>query len=223
MTAKGYRHAVTLLLANGLKALPSQAPPALVAEVLTRLARDLVALADDMRVLPDEAAWTSQEYSGAVDRTASLFSHRADGDLAHVIEHTRTRATEILSDIGKHRSPDTGRDLFLLYVPEDRLPLAAPLAIELTKRRFTVAFSDYEVDTPDQMLQRREQGLERHLAGLFLDTPAIARRRWTSPLATDRFRVGAPGSPEIAVDALCQWLGGIRKLRKDSQISPPRV
>ncbi len=27
------------------------------------------------------------------------------------------------------------RDLFLIYVPEDRLPIAAPLAVELTKRR----------------------------------------------------------------------------------------
>src|SRR5262245_21467623 len=106
----GYRHAVTLLLANGLKALPHQPAPALIAEVLTRLARDLVALADDMRVLPDEAAWTTQEFSAAVDRVANLFAHRSDGDLAHVLEHTRTRAIEILSDVGKHHTPDTGRD-----------------------------------------------------------------------------------------------------------------
>ena len=45
------------------------------------------------------------------------------------------------------RGRSTTRDLFLIYVPEDRLPLAAPLAIELTKRRVSVAFAGYEVAT----------------------------------------------------------------------------
>ncbi len=207
----GYRHAVTLLLAHGLRGLPPDGSPALLGEVITRLARDLVALADDMRALPEEAGWTAQEFRSAVDRAAHLFSHRADGDLAHSIDNARTRGVEILSAVGAHRAPDTGRDLFLMYVPEDRIPIAAPLAVELTKRRFTVAFSDYEVDTLDQFHERSGRGLERHTAGLFLETRNIGRRGWKMPPSTDRFRIVRPGSPESSVDRICVWINDLKR------------
>src|SRR5262245_14823218 len=109
----GYRHAVSLLLTSRLRSLPFDCPPAVLSDALTMLARDLVALGDDMRVLPDQAEWTAREFSSAVERARTLFAHRSDGDLADVFEHARTRGVEILSEIGEHRAPDSRRDLFL--------------------------------------------------------------------------------------------------------------
>ena len=71
------------------------------------------------------------------------------------------------------RTPDIEpRDLFLIYVPEDRLPVAAPLAVELTKRRVSVAFADYEVATAQQLTEAVAHGLAHHRAAVVVFTQA---------------------------------------------------
>ena len=207
MPSQGFRHAATLLLSNSLRMLPHDASPALVAEVLTRIARDLVALADDTRASVEVRDWTINEYTGALDRVRQTFSHRVDADFARLLEATRGRAVEILADIGKRSSADIEpRDLFVMYVPEDRLPVAAPLAIELTKRRFTVAFSEYEIATMEQMAERLDSGVSRHRAGILLVTPEFLRKGWRIPPETDRFQIVKPVSAVAAANELAVWL-----------------
>jgi hypothetical protein len=207
MPSQSFRHAATLLLSNGLRMLPHDGSPALVAEVLAQIARDLVALADDTRASADVRDWTINEYTGALDRVRQTFSHRADADFARLLEATRDRAVEILTDIGRHAPADIEpRDLFVMYVPEDRLPVAAPLAIELTKRRFTVAFSEYEIATKEQMVERLDSGASRHRAGILLVTPEFVRKGWRTPPETDRFRVVTPINAVAAADELAVWL-----------------
>jgi hypothetical protein len=208
---QGFRHAATLLLTNSIHSLPAHVSPSSVGEVLERLAGDLVALAHDTKAPPQAAEWTADEYRKTLDRVSQMFSHRADAaDILLALESARQRCSGILDGIGKGRSPDTDtRDLFLMYVPEDRLPVAAPLAIELTKRRFTVAFSDYEVATSLEMLAGIERGIERHRAGVLLNTAALARKAWAIPPAADRFRVVQPANLPATVGDLSAWLAGI--------------
>jgi hypothetical protein len=205
--SQGFRHAATLLLTNSLRMLPHEGSPALVAEVLTQIARDLVALADDTRASADVRDWVINEYTGALDRVLPVFSHRVDADFPHLFEAVRVRAVEILADIGTHSPADIEpRDLFVMYVPEDRLPVAAPLAIELTKRRFTVAFSEYEIATIEQMTERLDCGVSRHRAGILLVTSEFLRKGWRIPPETDRFRIVKPISPVAAANELAVWL-----------------
>ena len=208
MPSQGYRHAATLLLTNSLRKLPHDGAPTLVAEVLEQIARDLVALADDTRSSAEVRDWTISEYTGALDRIVrQMCSHRADADFARLLDATRGRAVEILAGIGTH--PSAGiepRDLFVMYVPEDRLPVAAPLAIELTKRRFTVAFSEYEIATMDQLSERFDAGVSRHRAGILLVTPQFLRKGWPPPPETDRFRMVKPANVAAAADELAAWL-----------------
>ncbi|MCM3878924.1 MAG: hypothetical protein ND807_02340 [Vicinamibacterales bacterium] len=208
---QGFRHAATLLLTNSIRSLPAHASPALVGEALERLAGDLIALAHDTKVPPQAAEWTADEYRKTLDRVSQMFSQRADAeDILRALESARLRCSGILDGIGKDRPTDTGtRDLFLMYVPEDRLPVAAPIAIELTKRRFTVAFSDYEVATGVEMLAGIKRGIEQHRAGVLLNTAALARTAWTIPPAADRFRVVQPANLSATVGDLSAWLAGI--------------
>jgi hypothetical protein len=211
--SQGFRHAVTLLLTNNLRMLPHDGSPALVAEVLTQLARDLVALAGDTRASPDVRDWVTNEYTGALDRVLQAFSHRADADFLRLFEDVRSRAVAILADIGTHSSTDIEvRDLFIMYVAEDRLPIAAPLAIELTKRRFTVAFSEYEIATIEQMTERLDCGASRHRAGILLVTPEFLRKGWRIPPGTDRFRIVKPVNAVAAANELAAWLSSVVKI-----------
>ena len=213
MPSQGFRHAATLLLSNSLRMLPHDGSPTLVAEVLAQIARDLVALADDTRASAEVRDWTINEYTGALDRVRQTCSHRVDADFVRLLEATRERAAEILADIGKHSPADTDpRDLFLMYVPEDRLPVAAPLAIELTKRRFTVAFSEYEIATMEQMTERLDAGASRHRAGILLVTPEFLRKGWQIPPETDRFRVVMPANAVAAAGELAVWLRSVVKI-----------
>ena len=210
----GFRHAATLLLTNSIRTLPHDGSPALIAEVLRRLARDLVALADDMRAPADAVEWTTEEYRKMLDRASHTFSHRGDADFAHLFEMAQTHGTEILEAIGKNRVPESdARDLFLMYVPEDRLPVAAPLAIELAKRRFSVAFSEYEVTTSDQMHEGIQHGLGRHRAGVLLATREVARKGWALPEETDRFRVLRPVIAVATANELAVWLATLMRQR----------
>jgi hypothetical protein len=205
--SQGFRHAATLLLTNSLRLMPHDGSPALVAEVLTQIARDLVALADDTRASADVRDWVINEYTGALDRVLQAFSHRLDADFQRLFEDVRGRAVEILTGIGTHSPADIGpRDLFVMYVPEDRLPIAAPLAIELTKRRFTVAFSEYEIATIEQMTERLDCGVSHHRAGILLVTPEFLRKGWRIPPDTDRFRIVRPVSAVAAANELAVWL-----------------
>jgi hypothetical protein len=214
LPSQGFRHAATLLLTNSIRSLPHDGSPALIAEVFGRLARDLVALADDMRAPAEAVEWTSEEYRKTLDRASQTFSHRADADFAHLFDMAQARGAEILEAIGKNSVRDSeARDLFLMYVPEDRLPVAAPLAIELTKRRFSVAFSDYEVATPDEMHESIQRGLTHHRAGILLATREVARKGWKLPEATDRFRVVRPVTAVAAADELAIWLRTLMRQR----------
>jgi hypothetical protein len=211
--SQGFRHAASLLLTNNLRMLPHDGSPALVAEVLTQLARDLVALAEDTRASVDARDWVINEYTGALDRVLQAFSHRADADFLRLFDDVRGRAVEILADIGTHSPADIEpRDLFVMYVPEDRLPIAAPLAIELTKRRFTVAFSEYEISSIEQMTEGLDRGAGRHRAGILLVTPEFLRKGWPIPAVTDRFRNVTPVNAVAAADELAVWLSSVVKI-----------
>lgn len=207
MPSQGFRHAATLLLSNRLRMLPHDGSPALVAEVLTQIARDLVALTADTRASADVRDWVIHEYTGALERVLQAFSHRGDADFPLLIEAARGRAMDILAGIGTHAPADMEpRDLFVMYVPEDRLPVAAPLAIELTKRRFTVAFSEYEIATIEQMTERLDSGVSRHRAGILLVTSEFLRKGWRIPPETNRFLVVKPVSAVAAANELSAWL-----------------
>src|SRR5688572_9915921 len=139
--SQGFRHAATLLLTNRVRAIPADAPLEAIGVALERLAHELVALTDDMRAHRSASAWLIHEFNCTIDR----LPHRFDRD------RIKSRASAILAS-APSRTPDIEtRDLFLVYVPEDRLAVAAPLAIELTKRRVSVAFADYEVATARQL------------------------------------------------------------------------
>ena len=210
----GFRHAATLLLTNSIRSLPHDGSPALIAEVLGRLARDLVALAEDTRAPAEAVEWTREEYRKMLDRASQTFSHRDDADFARLFDVAQTRGGEILEAIGKHSAREReARDLFLMYVPEDRLPVAAPIAIELTKRRFSVAFSEYEVATSDQMSEGIQYGLDRHRAGVLLATREVARKGWRLPLDTDRFRVIRPAAVVATANDLAVWLATLIRQR----------
>jgi hypothetical protein len=145
---QGFRHAVDLLLKSALRRRPVDAK---------QLAKELVALGDDMKASPECTEWVIAEFERLVTRPAP----------------------EVLHTFGRNRRDDIEpRDLFLVYVPEDRLPIAAPLAVELVKRGVSVAFSEYEVAGRDEMFTAIEQGLARHRAGAVLFTAAFERRPW---------------------------------------------
>src|SRR5262245_23010962 len=140
---QGFRHAALLLMTRTCRAIPAGATPETIAAALVRLAHDLVALADDMHAKPESAEWMLAEYN----RTLSQLPHAFDRNAV------RAGAEAILSQISSRRRVVQSRDLFLVYLAEDRLPVAAPLAIELTKRRITVAIADYEVATGEQFVE----------------------------------------------------------------------
>jgi hypothetical protein len=187
--------------------LPHDGSPGLVTEVLMQLAQDLVGLSDDMRAPADAREWVISEYTSTLDRVRQVFSHRTDADFDHLIRDIQKRSTEVLAHGRTQHDPDAApRDLFMIYVPEDRLPVAAPIAIELTKRRFTVAFSDFEVETADAMAERHATGARVHRAGILLLTPQFLRRGWQAPAPSDRFRLVSPLNFQAAVDQLASWL-----------------
>lgn len=194
---QGFRHAATLLLTNRARTIPSDASAETLRTALEDLASELVALAKDMRVRADVAGWLIAEFDTMVDR------------LQHPIDRTGTKAAAaaILARVADPEADESARDLFLIYVPEDRLPIAAPLAIELTKRRMSVAFADYEVATAPELTQAIQRGLVLHRRGAALWTTAFDRRGWALPAVTDRFRILRDGDLDTAVTDLAAWIG----------------
>ena len=177
---QGFRHAVDLLLKN--RALHMHSDP-------EQLARELIALAEDMKAPPEFAAWVIQEYERLLQRPAPAVLAGLGGTVP--------------------RAPER-RDLFLVYVPEDRLPIAAPLGVELAKRGVSVAFSEYEVESEPELASVLARGLEAHRAGAVLVTPDFLRRKLARPQPDQRVAVlGHPTSPIAQAEALTLWLSRI--------------
>ena len=193
---QGFRHAATLLLTNGIRAIPEDASPESVAEALNRLADELVALASDMRAAPGAKPWLIDEYGRTIDRLRQPFDAAA----------ARDYAGRAIDGVGAGSRRVERRDLFLIYVPEDRLPIAAPLAIALTKRRLSVAFSEYEVSTPAELLAAIADGLALHAAGVILGTASFDRAGLRAQLPTDnRLRV-LTADDTLRIDELARSL-----------------
>jgi hypothetical protein len=172
---QGFRHAVDLLITNSIRSGHVDAE---------QLARDLVALGNDMHAAPEFAAWVASEYERMLLQPAPA----------------------VLASLG-HRRAEEPRDFFITYVPEDRLPLAAPLAVELAKRRVRVAFSGYEVESDAQLAAAVARGLEIHRAGGLLVTPAFVRRGLRAPTAHARMKIlDHTASPTTQADGIRLWI-----------------
>ena len=150
-----------------------------------------------MRVRGDVAGWLIAEFDTMVDRLPHSFDRAA----------TKAAAAAILARVAHPAADAPARDLFLIYVPEDRLPIAAPLAIELTKRRMSVAFAGYEVATASDFAEAVERGLVLHHRGAVLWTAAFDRRGWALPAATVRLRILRDPDLHAAVTSLAAWIG----------------
>jgi hypothetical protein len=174
---QGFRHAVDLLLKNRVRHLHVDAE---------QLALELVALAEDMKAPPEWAAWVIAEYERVLQRPAPVSLATLSATKAVVTERC---------------------DLFLVYVPEDRLPLAAPLAVELAKRRVKVGFSQYEVESEPALDSAMARGLHACVAGAVLVTPNFRGRGLAPPSPCDRLLVlGQLTSPPAQAEALALWL-----------------
>ena len=192
---QGVRHAVTLLLTNRIRVMPKDPSPDVVQEELIRLADELVALAADMHAPPEASAWINDEYGRTIERLTCTFD----------IQSVRRYARDAFDRIGSGSEPGR-RDLFLIYVPEDRLPVAAPLAIALTKRRLSVAFSSYEVATAGELQAAVDTGLAQHVAGVIVGSPAFHRAGLAGHLTPHpRLRVVTGGG--ACIDDLVAWVG----------------
>jgi hypothetical protein len=205
--SQGFRHAAALLMTKSARAIPAGASPESVRTALERLAHDLVALADDMRAQAGASAWVAAELNTTIDRLSQSFDR----------EDAKAAAAAVLARLSSRTPHLESRDLFLIYVPEDRLPVAAPLAVELSKRRVSVAFAGFEVATAEQFAAAVADGLARHRAGVVLCTHAFERMQ-SRPVASgnDRIRIlRHPDSPSV-VSELVTWAsqlraGGVRK------------
>jgi hypothetical protein len=197
---QGFRHATALLLTQGCRAIPVEASPDAVAAALAEIAHGLVALADDMRAAPESAEWLLVEYGRIVAQLPHTFDRAA----------AQASASAILARVAARKPVVESRDLFLVYVPEDRLPVAAPLGVELIKRRISVAF-DYEVATGAQLSAALEHGLVHHRAGAVLRTRAFERVQWGFGVQeSNRLRVISAGDAAVATTELVEWMRRLR-------------
>jgi hypothetical protein len=194
---QGFRHAAVLLIDKASRAIPGDASPEAVSDALVHLAHELVALATDMRAAPEWADWLRAEYAHAVER------------LPHPINRTTAvrSGTAIISTGNTRPREIDSRDLFLVYRPEDRLAIAAPLAVELAKRRVSVAFSEYEVASEEQLAAALGDGLARHRRGVVLWTAAFERTRWELPVTEgERLRILREPDLQVAIGTLADWV-----------------
>jgi hypothetical protein len=199
--SQGFRHAATLLLTNGARAIPADASSETARAALERLAHELVALADDTRAPAEASDWLIAELDTMIDRLPQSFDR----------EGAKSAAAAVLARVAS-RTPDIEpRDLFLIYVPEDRLAVAAPLAVELTKRRVSVAFADFEVATAQQFTEAIAHGLAHHLGGVVLWTRAFKRTQ-SQPLtsANDRIRILRHPESSTTVSELAAWASQLK-------------
>jgi hypothetical protein len=174
--SQGFRHAVDLLLKNGIRA--SKTP--------RQLAEDVAGLADDMKAPQQAAEWVAAEFE-------RLLGHEFP-------------IREILARIGRNRAMGHPRDLFLIYVPEDRLSIAGPLAVELAKRRVSVAFSEYEVASREELDDAVERGLAHNQAGVLLVTPEFERKPWRHEPGNPRLLLlRNTARPAVVAEQLVTW------------------
>ncbi|HUP40230.1 MAG TPA: hypothetical protein VM115_08940 [Vicinamibacterales bacterium] len=200
LPSQGFRHAVTLLLTNSSRAIGADASPEALRAEVARLAHALVSLADDMRAPADSAAWLTAELNATIDRLPHSFDrYGAKAEAAGVLAHVASRTPHIVR-----------RDVFLVHVPEDRLPVAAPLAVELTKRRVSVAFAEYEVETAERLTAAVASGLAHHRGGVILQTRAFDRREWPSITSSDRIRIITYPMTMSSVSDLVNWACRLR-------------
>lgn len=198
---QGFRHAATLLLSGGARRIAADAPPEAISEALVGLADELLALSQDMRARSDAREWLLAEFARTVHAVPARFD----------VSAVKERGARILARVGTGARAPERRDLFLIYAPEDRLPVAAPLAIELAKRRVTVGFSEYEVATPGEMAAAVGRGLRHHRAGAVLVTAALMRVQLPPGLTdTDTIRmIDRPQAPEVVME-LVEWVRYMR-------------
>ena len=193
---QGFRHAATLLITKSARAIAIDASAEMMRVALERLASDLAGLARDMRTPSGAAEWLTAEFNATIDRLPQEFDRTS----------AKGAGAAFFGQLAP--APETeGRDLFLIYVPEDRLPVAAPLALELTKRRVSVAFADYEVATASEFRMALERGTAVHRHGAVLRTPAFDRSGWELPSETDRLRIIREANRSHA-GALASWVRG---------------
>jgi hypothetical protein len=188
----GFRHAVTLLVTNTCRRMKASGLD-LTDEAARVLAEQIVALADDMKAPASAVDWVVEEYK------------RLTGSHADV--------GGILSRIGAREIDSGTRDLFLVYVPEDRLTLAGPLAVELVKRGVSVAFSDYEVSTPDELAATVERGLARHRAGVLVETRQFRSKQWIPGPQSARLLMLESVDPVAATaERVMRWLANHQRV-----------
>lgn len=190
----GFRHAATLLISKSARAIPMDASAEMMRLALERLALELVALAGDMRAPTGAAEWLTREFNSTIERLPQQFDRDGAKSAGAAIFARSTPRADI-----------EARDLFLVYVPEDRLPIAAPLAIELAKRRVSVAFADYEVATASEFAAAVSRGASVHRRGAVLRTAAFDRAGWKLPPETDRLRI-IRDADHASADVLAEWI-----------------
>ena len=147
--------------------------------LLEQLAHELAEQADDVRAPAEAAGWLIAAFGATVDRLGHCFDRDA----------VKAAAAVILGRIAARRPEAGAKDLFLVYVPEDRLPVAAPLAVELAKRRVSVALADYEVAIEAEFMGSIRRGLSAHRGGIVLWTLAFTRHGWPEPVEHSRIRI----------------------------------
>src|SRR4029079_821284 len=141
------------------------------------IARDLIALGIDMRAPADYRAWVESEFERRLGVSA-------------------TQALQCFGYVGTDAVP---KDVFLVYAPEDRLPRAAPLAVELTKRGISVAFSDFEAASREELDAAIDRGLRLHREGAVFVTPEFGRRQMQAPAESPRLRLLDGSSPAVRI------------------------
>lgn len=196
----GLRHAARLLLTSRAKALASTTPGQDILPALAQLAHDLVALARDMRAGSESASWLLDEYGNTVGRLPNVLDQ----------EEPLAVARAIISQVESFTYHADRRDVFLIHVPEDRIGAAARLAIEMTKRRLTVAMAEYEVISANDLEEAIDRGLRDHTAGLVVDSVDFQRRQLPVPGPHPRLRATRGDETEDSLDGLRRWIHSCR-------------
>jgi hypothetical protein len=197
---RGFQHAARLLLTNGVRRIPADASSRVTRAAIERLAHELVGLAADMRAPAGASQWLVAEFHHTIDRLPQSFEREA-------------AKSDAAADLARDAPPRPAkpRELVQIHVPEDRLPVAAPLAIELTKRRVSVALADYEVATDSQFATALAHGLGHHRGGIVLQTSAFERAYPQMAIpANDRVVILREVEPSETASTLADWARGLR-------------
>ncbi|MGK7895888.1 MAG: toll/interleukin-1 receptor domain-containing protein [Xenococcus sp. (in: cyanobacteria)] len=69
-------------------------------------------------------------------------------------------------------------DFFISHATEDKNEVARPLAMELTKRGFTVWFDEFELRLGDSLTEKINEGLAKSQYGIVVLSESFFRKRW---------------------------------------------